>query len=430
MPEQPAGGDNETDDPGSQLQSMTRKGYLQGTHRLVAPQETVARMTPLMPVFGITRIANVTGLDIIGLPVVMVCRPNSRSLAVSQGKGLDLDAARASGLMESIELYHGERIMSPLKLATYNELRYTHHVVDPGTLCQVNVSAFHAEHRILWIAGHDLISGSTVWTPYECVHMNCTLPFPPGSGCFVMSSNGLASGNHYLEAVCHALCEVVERDASALWSFAGKQAQAATRVDLDTIDDEGCRTVLELYERADIEAAVWDMTSDVAIPCFRCTIVDREERSLRPLYSTYGMGCHPSRSVALMRALTEAAQSRLTLISSARDDVSRGDYELSRNPDVLARVRRSFAAEKPVRSFHAAPSCDSEIFEIDLAWCLERLRRAGIMQVLAFDLTKPELNIPVVRVVIPGLEGNHTLPGYAPGARAQAVLRQAEAKQG
>lgn len=84
-------------------------GPLNGTpwftrvNRSVPPAETVARVRRFMPAFGITRIANVTGLDTIGIPVVMVCRPNSRSISVSQGKGPDLDAARASGLMESVE---------------------------------------------------------------------------------------------------------------------------------------------------------------------------------------------------------------------------------------------------------------------------------------------------------------------------------------
>ena len=76
----------------------TTKAYLRGTHRQRPPAETVARVRQLMPVMGITRVANVTGLDFVGVPVVMVTRPNSRSLAVSQGKGLDLDTAKASGL--------------------------------------------------------------------------------------------------------------------------------------------------------------------------------------------------------------------------------------------------------------------------------------------------------------------------------------------
>jgi YcaO-like protein with predicted kinase domain len=78
---------------------------------------------------GITRIANVTGLDSVGIPVVMVCRPNSRSVAVSQGKGIDLGSAHASGLMEAAELYHAETITLPMRLATYEELRYQHNVV-------------------------------------------------------------------------------------------------------------------------------------------------------------------------------------------------------------------------------------------------------------------------------------------------------------
>ncbi|KYF86628.1 hypothetical protein BE20_00300 [Sorangium cellulosum] len=107
----------------STLGSPAPKGYLAGTHRQVPPEETLRRVRRLMPVMGITRIANVTGLDNIGIPVVMVCRPNSRSLSVSQGKGLDLPTAQASGLMESVEAYHAERIDLPLKLASYEELR-------------------------------------------------------------------------------------------------------------------------------------------------------------------------------------------------------------------------------------------------------------------------------------------------------------------
>ena len=62
------------------------KGFFDGTHRLIAPEDTLDRTRPLMPVMGITRLANLTGLDIVGLPVVMAVRPNARSLAVSSGK--------------------------------------------------------------------------------------------------------------------------------------------------------------------------------------------------------------------------------------------------------------------------------------------------------------------------------------------------------
>src|SRR5208282_2138326 len=104
----------------------TFKGYQAGTHRLVSPEDTLERVRPLLPRMGITRVANVTGLDCIGIPVVMVCRPNSRNVAVSQGKGLTLAAAKVSGIMESVEGYHAERVALPLLLGSYEELRATH----------------------------------------------------------------------------------------------------------------------------------------------------------------------------------------------------------------------------------------------------------------------------------------------------------------
>src|SRR5574342_31348 len=102
------------------------KAYRAGTHRTVAPTETLARVRPLMPAMGITRIANITGLDCLDIPVVMVCRPNARSIAVSQGKGLTLDAAKASGLMEAVETFHAESITRPLILGTARELDRSH----------------------------------------------------------------------------------------------------------------------------------------------------------------------------------------------------------------------------------------------------------------------------------------------------------------
>ena len=361
------------------------KVYRAGTHRTVAPEATVARLSRLLPVLGITRVADVTGLDSIGIPVVMVCRPNARSLSVSQGKGLDLAAARASGLMEAAELYHAERITLPLKFASWNELRFSHEMADVAALPRLAASAFHDDLRLLWIEGRDLSPahrGAALWVPYESVHLNCTLPLPPGSGCFPMTSNGLASGNHLLEALCHGLSEVIERDASTLWEMGGPAARVRTRIDLGTVDDPGCRTVLELYERAGIAVAVWETTSDIGVPAFRCTILDRDPDPFYALGASAGMGCHPAREVALLRALTEAAQSRLTSIAGARDDMARAQYALSRNPDVVERLRADLVdGPHPVdarRSFKEAPSWESDSFDGDLRWLLDRLAAAGL----------------------------------------------------
>ncbi|OJT22657.1 hypothetical protein BO221_23145 [Archangium sp. Cb G35] len=403
----------------------TPKRYRAGTHRLLSPEETLRRVRPLMAVMGITRIANITGLDRLGIPVVTVCRPNARSLAVSQGKGLDLTSAKVSGLMEAIETYHAEHITLPLTLATYNELRFSHPLVDVTRLPRLSVGAFHPNLRLLWIEGHDLLGGRPVWLPYELVHTDFTVPLPSGSGSFFMSSNGLASGNHLLEAISHGICEVVERDAVTLWHQRTAEERHQTRLDLGSVDDPGCRDVLEKFDRAGVDVAVWETTSDVGLPTFYCMTAEREPEPFRPLYPTTGAGCHPARQVALSRALTEAAQVRATLISGSRDDLGVARYyEALQAPDLWRRVHAVMRSSGAMRRFQQAPSFEAESFEEDVAWELERLATAGIEQVVVVDLSKPAFGIAVARVVIPGLEAIHDAPGYVLGARARRIQQE------
>src|SRR6266403_3258530 len=178
----------------------TPKVLREGTHRSQSLENTLRDALRLAPIMGITRVANVTGLDSVGIPVVMVCRPNSRSVAVSQGKGIDLPSARVSGLMEAAELYHAETITLPLRLATYEELRYQHNVIEVDELARTSGSHFHPNLRLLWCEGRDLLNGENVFVPYEMVHTNYTTPLPDGNGCFTATSNGLASGNAIIEA--------------------------------------------------------------------------------------------------------------------------------------------------------------------------------------------------------------------------------------
>lgn len=394
-----------------------RKAYRRGTHRTVSPAETLARVQPFLARMGITRVANVTGLDRIGLPVTMVFRPNSRSVAVSQGKGIDLDAARASGVMESIEAYHAERIQLPLKLGSVEDLRASHRLIDLDRIPRIAGSRFHPNFPLLWIEGQDLIAGAPVWLPFELVHANYTLPLPAGSGCFPASTNGLASGNHFLEAVCHGLTEVIERDATAIWNQSGRGIRDETRIALDGVEDPDCRAVLEKLDDAGLAVAVWETTTDIGVPSFDCMIADDRVGS----HLGVGAGCHPSRLIALSRALTEAVQVRTTYITGARDDLPPDQYTPS---GLSAKARRASTFMKsngPGRPFADGPGRDGETFEQDLAWMLERLRAKGIDQVVVVDLTLPEFNIPVVRVVVPGLEAPHDDDDYMPGPRALAA---------
>ncbi len=396
------------------------KSYRAGTHRAAPPEETIRRALRLAPIMGITRVANVTGLDDLGVPVVAVTRPNSRSLAVTQGKGIDLATAKASGLMESVEAYHAETITLPLRYCSLEELGYTNRVVDVGRLPHVTTSPFHPNMRILWIEGLDLLHDQPVFLPHELVHTDYSWPHPPGSGCFGGSSNGLASGNHYLEAVSHGICEVVERDATSLWRLRGPDEQVARSLDLTTVADPRCRQVLERFDRAGVSVSVWETTTDVAIASFLCVIFQPEDDPVRPLPPSAGAGCHPSRSIALLRALTEAAQTRLVQISGSRDDVGRELYGRHRHDVNLEALRGQMRRQRP-RSFQQAPDFDSHTLDGDVEWELECLRAAGVRDVIVVDLTKEFFSLPVVRVVIPGLEGLHDVPGYVPGARAREV---------
>ena len=220
------------------------KKHRAGTHRMVSPEETLESVRRFFPAMGITRVADITGLDVIGLPVVTVCRPNSRSVTVSLGKGLDLAAATASGVMESIEAFMAERITRPLVLGSVNDLRSSHPLADVDLLPRTTDSLYHPDAPILWIEGRELFTGTQRWVPYEMVHTAYTLPRPTGTGCFIATSNGLASGNHLLEAISHAICETVERDAATLHSVRAPEETASRRVDPRTVDDPGCGEAL------------------------------------------------------------------------------------------------------------------------------------------------------------------------------------------
>lgn len=408
------------------LQEVVPKTFVRGTHRALDPEQTLARVSRLMPIFGVTRVADVTGLDCIGVPVAMAYRPNARSVAVSPGKGLDLTAAKASALMEAVEGWHAERIIAPLLLASYNELRFERRVVDIARLPRRAAGELHEDTRLLWIEGRDLLAEQSSWVPFEVVHTNYTVPLPSGSGALVASSNGLASGNHLLEAITHALCEVIERDASTLWHAHDTPTRKATAIDPSSVDDPACISVMERLDHASVKFGIWETTSDVGVAAFRCVIVDKTPRSLRPNLPGVGAGCHPSRAIALLRSLTEAAQTRMTLISGARDDLGVAHYVRTADPVSHERALQSIDAAGPRRSFRDAPHFEGETFNADLSFLLERVRSVGVREVVAVDLTKEKLGLPVVRVVVPGLEGVHDAPGYRGGER----YRQKRKEQG
>jgi len=242
----------------------------------------------------------------------------------------------------------------------------------------------------------------------------------PGQTCFGMTSNGLASGNHLLEAIVHAICEVVERDAMTLWYSRKIQTRKSTFLDLNSCKDLNCEQLIARFRESSLQILVWDIISDIGIPSFLCLLYEGTSDPSRLQYTSSGMGCHVSRSIALLRAMTESAQSRLTLIAGSRDDMFRDQYEKSR---FLSNDLMQYQSLRPLndkgRSLKTMPTFERETFNKDLALILEKLQSAGIKQVVVVALTEADSPFQVVKVIIPGLEGLDDHPMYSPGPRAQ-----------
>ncbi len=397
------------------------KRFFEGSQRTRPPVETLEQILPIKHRFGITRLANVTGLDRIGLPVVLATRPNSRSVAVSQGKGTSLEAAKVSALMEGIELWHAENLVRPLIFASHKELEQHYSAINVERLPRILRSRYSDNLRLHWIEGTDLVLGKHLHVPYQMVHANYTHPLEPGYGCFATSTNGLASGNDQLEAVCHAICEVIERDAVTLWHHLPAGRRAATMIDPATIDCLVCNGILDVIRKAKLEVALWDVTSDVGIATFYCLITDAADPQG---HMGLGSATHTDRTVALAKTLAEAVQTRMNYITGARDDLTLDEFTTRGRADKAQQAQALLRKATPIRDFAAVPNRQTMTFKEDLDWLIDRLTAVDINEIVSVDLSSGNANISVVRVVIPGLEAPHDDDTFVAGPRALAAAAQ------
>ncbi|GJE00522.1 YcaO-like family protein [Methylobacterium isbiliense] len=407
--------------PGPSAEMPSVKQALTNGSRVVPPETTWERIRPHLPGLGVTRVGEITGLDRIGIPVWFAVRPNARTLSVSQGKGLSDAAARASAVMEAVELAHAEEPGLPVRHALLREIATAGEVVDVTALPAARHALFGLRTEIPWTPARDWATGAPVFVPYELVHADATVPRMRGMGAFLHSTNGLASGNTLHEAVLHGLCECIERDAVALWLQAGAARQAATRLDLTRVAHPAVRGVLDRLRQAGVSPAAWDVTSDVGVATIRAVLADdAADAETRPMPGSGGAGCHPDPVIALCRALTEAAQSRLTAIAGARDDLGRAQYGETQSAEALGTVR-ALAGVAGRRPFSAVPAHAAGSVEADLAHVTGCLARAGLDRILVVDLSRDGLPVRVARVIVPGLEGPVDSPSWVPGRRARAA---------
>jgi ribosomal protein S12 methylthiotransferase accessory factor len=250
------------------------------------------------------------------------------------------------------------------------------------------------------------------------VHANYTHPLEPGHGCFATSTNGLASGNNPLEAVCHAICEVIERDAVTLWHHLPAVRRAATMIDPATIDCPVCNGLMGTIRKAKLEVALWDITSDVGIATFYCLITDATDPQG---HMGLGSATHTDRKVALAKSLTEAVQTRMNYITGARDDLALEEFTMRGRAEKARQAQALLRKATPMRDFTAVPTRAATACKEDLDWLIDRLTAVGIEEILSVDLSSGIADISVVRVVVPGLEAPHDDDTFVAGPRALAA---------
>lgn len=392
------------------------KIFRAGTHRTQNPGETFKTIKPYLDRAGVTRIADVTGLDSVGVPVTLAFRPNALTMACSSGKGVTLDQAYVSGAMEAFELYSAETASLNYVRACYKDLSNAYPLPTVEELPLAHNHVFSVEWPLHWFLGWDLITQSEVPVPAATIGMSRSKALVASIGSFQITSNGLGAGNSFLEAITSGLYEVVERDAIACSFYASIRKNRPTPVVPDSMLREYplVARVLECCDRAQMKVSVYDCMIDTKIPTYSAFVYDSIDKGVGVVK---GSGTHLDPEVAILRAITEALQGRLNFIAGSRDDVFRTAFvriraDWSRAVAAIEHLQR----ESPKSQTRDSQATDT--FEEDLATIIRLIRAAGVKHVVVADLTPSDCPVFVVRVVVPGFEG-YMHHGYRPGRRAQ-----------
>ncbi|WP_433178178.1 YcaO-like family protein [Actinoallomurus sp. CA-150999] len=377
-----------------------QKVFFAGTHRTRHPADTLAAISPLLASYGITRLADVTGLDDIGIPVVMAVRPLAATLAVAQGKGATLDAARVSAAMEAMEFWHAERaVPAPTVTETAaSDLQLPYPVTE---LEQHAGSLLTDRTRMDWITASSAVSGAPVLLPRPLLRIGRHVRTEWRIYMLTASTNGLASGNTRAEAIIHGLCEVIERDTTS--RLTGQAADAQEYIDPTTVTDPCCARHLELLDAAGVWIELVHLPNRFDVPVMVCHLWREDAGSA----VVSGSGAHSDPGVALSRAITEAVQSRLTHISGARDDITSLVYRPGRyRPPVTP------SAARPWRDIAARYTTAHATDDSEAAWLAARITQVTGWEPLVVDLTHGPDPFAVVRVAAPGLiySARHVIP--------------------
>jgi oxazoline/thiazoline synthase len=355
----------------------------------------------------------------------------------SGGKGRSIEQARISALAESLERYSGvfdgteprirasfadlgKAAIHPNACMCYSERQYAERQSHDlrGHKAHWVPEPFREHAEIEWTPLWSLSAQETRYLPKSFCYYGYRSPDPPFARA---DSNGCAAGCVVEEAVLQGFLELIERDAVALWWYNRLRRRA---VDLESVNDAYFSGLIRHY--GDLRRNLWalDVTSDFGIPTFAALSrrVDKAEEDI-----IYGFGAHLDPSVALARALTELNQS-LEAVPTATGPESTRTYLGGEDAVRWWRTVRTADAGYLMPDLAAGPrrlqdfkNLASHDLHQDILTCRELAETRGI-EMLVLDQTRPDVGLPVVRVVAPGLR--HFWARFGSGRLYDVPLRE------
>ena len=374
--------------------------YRANGNRTVNGSTFLRRLEKIYPKVGITRVAEISHLAFNGYSVYQATRPKLHTHwsvgqnTGSQGKGPTVTQAKISAIMEGIESYCAEPKNMNLIRNSYNQLKNQHRLIRPSDLIHcIGVEIAMDHEPIMWTEALHYDSQEKILVPAEAVFFPFSAADFQTRSLYSCSSNGLASGATYIEAVIHALYEIIER-----YYWAAREIQEKSLVIKAIYEDDYHRIgLIKSNLEADwaIQLYALFLPNHKNIPVVMCSIVsDLEELSS-------GWGCCLNVDIAIERAISEAFQGLATKYSGAREDMNRKKSI----PVAL------FEAEFPLkRSLHLR---EYKKMSIDKAYknlrdelndLVSWLKNHGFKNLCIANLSRVGVDVPVVKVIVPGLD--------------------------
>ncbi len=336
----------------------------------------------------------------------------------SFGKGSTAEQGEASALMEAIERYSGifqgdeARVtrrftdfapgdaMAPNDVLLFSDAQFQPDPVsaDDSGESQPVPAPFDASAKIEWSPVWSLRDGRFKYLPTSLLYF-----FYSGPAAFHADSNGCAAGNTLQEAIVQGFLELVERDAYAIWWYNRLQRPA---VDLGSFNDSYVRDLHSQLAESGRQLWVLDVTSDLGVPTYVAILhwMQNGQENIE-----FGSGAHFDSRIALLRALTELNQ----FLSIGLMGGGSGEKPSLDGINPLRLQDHPFLIPNgTVQSTSGSEfgPLDNTRQQVDA--CVDIARRAGL-DFLVLNQTRPDVEVPVVRVIVPGLR--HFYSRFGPG---------------